>query len=184
VREERDGEPRGVDIQRIVAAILLAILVIGGVAFYLHRPSQKVEDLSHLARQIRPWCVEHHLGAPHLETSHTSLAALAQSDPPKWEVSDDSAVASCSQHSSSSRPGTTLIVLTFSNSNAENRWLSSDGAGLYGIVGDSIPLPVWPGLGWVAVLGSNSDRERSEITSLSKVFTVDYRFGQFATVTW
>jgi hypothetical protein len=184
VREGSNEEPRRIDVQKIVAAILLAILVIGGLAFYINRPSQKVEDLSQLVRQMRPWCSARDLGDPHVDTSHASLVALAESHPPKWEVAGDSAVASCSQSSKSSKPGTTLVVLTFSSSNAENQWLSNDNTGLYQIIGDNFPLPVWPGLGWVAVLGSNSNKETRDIASLKKVFKVDFRFSQFPSVSW
>lgn len=176
-----NDEPSRIDLQKIVAAILLAVLVLGGIAFYLNRPSQKVEHLSQLVRQMRPWCSQYRLDDRQIDISHASLAALAQSDPPQWEVRDDSAVASCSQ---SSKPGTELVVLTFSSSNSENLWLSKDGGGQYHIIGDSIPLPVWVGLGWVAVLGSNSNQESKEITSLKKIFKVNYRFSQFPSVSW
>jgi hypothetical protein len=176
-----NDEPSRIGLQQIVAGALLAILVVGGVAFYINRPSQKVEHLSQLVRQVRPWCSQHHFGDVQIDTSHTSLAALAQSNAPRWEVSSDSGVVTCSQNS---QPGTTLFVLTFATSNDENLWLSKDNTGLYQIIGDNFPLPVWVGLGWVAVLGSNSNRENAQIASLKTVLKVDYRFSQFSTVSW
>jgi hypothetical protein len=174
-------EPSGIHLQKIVAAILLAILVIGGVAFYVNRSSQKVEHLAQLDRQIQPWCSQHHFGEPHVASSHSSLVALAQSAPPKWEVSTDSAVASCSSGPTST---VALFVLTFSSSDNENQWLEKDNATPYEIIGDNFPLPVWVGLGWVAVLGCKGNQESRAITSLSKVLKVDYRFSQFSTVSW
>jgi hypothetical protein len=179
-RAPDDESPR-IDLQKIVASVLLAILVIGGLAFYINRPAQKVEDLSKLVQQMRPWCSQHHFGDRTIDTSRASLVALAQSDAPRWEVASDSAVASCAQ---SSQPATKLFVLTFPSSNSENLWLSKDDGGQYYIVGDSTPLPVFVGLGWVAVLGTNSRQEDRDIATLSKVFKVDYRFSDFSSVSW
>ncbi len=173
-------KPSRIDLQKIVAASLLAILVIGGIAFYVNQHQQKIEHLAQLLRQMRPWCSQHHLGEPTIDSSRVSLTALAQSQPPRWEVADDSAVAFCSRTSQPAQ----LFVLTFSSSNSENLWLSKDDGGQYYLKGDSIPLPVFVGLGWVAVLGSHSRREDSEIASLSKLFKVDYRFSDFSSVSW
>ena len=174
-------EPPRIDLQKIVAATLLAILVVGGVAFYVTRPSQKVEHLSQLVRQVRPWCSQYHLADKHIASSHASLVALTRSGSPRWETADDSAVASCSDGPKS---GITLFVLTFSTSNNENLWLSNDDIGKYQIIGDNYPLPVFVGLGWVAVLGCNTNQENKALASLYKVLKVHYRFSQFSSVSW
>jgi hypothetical protein len=174
-------EPSRFGLQQIVAAALLAILVVGGVAFFLNRSTEKVEHLALLQRQTRPWCARYHLDEQQTETTHASLVALSRSGAPRWELSGVSAVTSCSNAPTSAA---TLIVLTFPTSASENMWLEKGSAPNYAIVGDSFPLPVFVGLGWVAVVGWNGRHEGSALTSLSKALKTDYRFSDFASVSW
>ncbi len=181
MRRGSNDEPSRIDVQKIIAGTLLAILVIGGVAFYLNRPTHRVEHLSQLIRQTRPWCSSYHLTDQHTDTSRASLVALAHSGSPHWETSGTSAVAFCSK---SPKSAMRLVILIFPTSDDENQWLTSDTTAQYEIIGDSYPLPVFVGLGWVAVLGWNGNREARALTSLSRALKTDYRFSQFGTVSW
>ena len=88
MRRGSNDEPSRIDVQKIIAGTLLAILVIGGVAFYLNRPTHRVEHLSQLIRQTRPWCSSYHLTDQHTDTSRASLVALAHSGSPHWEPAE------------------------------------------------------------------------------------------------
>lgn len=174
-------EPARFGLQQIVAAVLLAILVIGGVAFFLNRSTEKVEHLAQLQHHIRPWCFKYHFSDQQTATTHAGLVQLKRLGAPNWELSGVSAVTSCSNGPTSASK---LIVLTFPTSASENMWLAKGSATNYSIIGDSFPLPVFVGLGWVAVLGWNGTREEAALSSLSKALTTDYRFSDFGSVSW